>query len=115
MRISFDIRRCHTSMHRISRQRAQPRTATARLIRYCVHGNRRPDGPLTHAGGGTMDDSQQSPLDPEEIIARGIANRGEIFEEFKIFIREIPRAYAINQQVAGYVHQYKNTGTADQV
>jgi alkylhydroperoxidase/carboxymuconolactone decarboxylase family protein YurZ len=56
-----------------------------------------------------------TPLDPEEIIARAIANRGDIFEEFKIFIREIPRAYAINQQVAGYVHQYKHSGTADQV
>src|SRR4051794_34016506 len=57
----------------------------------------------------------QAAPDPEEIIARAIANRGEIFEEFKIFNREIPRAYDINQKVAGYVHQYRNLGTADQV
>lgn len=63
----------------------------------------------------TPHEPQDAPLDPEEIIARAIANRGDIFEEFKIFIREIPRAYAINQRVAGYVHQYKNLSTADQV
>jgi alkylhydroperoxidase/carboxymuconolactone decarboxylase family protein YurZ len=53
--------------------------------------------------------------DPEEIIARVIANRGDIFEEFKLFIRAMPRAYQLNQKVAGYVHQYRTLGTADQV
>jgi alkylhydroperoxidase/carboxymuconolactone decarboxylase family protein YurZ len=54
-------------------------------------------------------------LDPEEVLARVIANRGDIFEEFKLLIRAMPRAYELNQKVAGYVHQYRTLGTADQV
>jgi alkylhydroperoxidase/carboxymuconolactone decarboxylase family protein YurZ len=53
--------------------------------------------------------------DPEEVLARVIANRGDIFEEFKLLIRAMPRAYELNQQVAGYVHQYKTLGAAAQV
>ena len=54
-------------------------------------------------------------IDPEEIIARVIANRGDIFEEFKLLIRAMPRAYELNQKVAGYVHQYRTLGTAEQI
>ena len=53
--------------------------------------------------------------DPEEVLARVIANRGDIFEEFKLLIRTMPRAYELNQKVAGYVHQYRTLGTADQL
>src|SRR4051812_27147590 len=53
--------------------------------------------------------------DPEEVLARVLANRGDIFEEFKLLIRTLPRAYELNGRVAGYVHQYKTLGTADQI
>jgi alkylhydroperoxidase/carboxymuconolactone decarboxylase family protein YurZ len=54
-------------------------------------------------------------VDPEELIKRAIAGRGDIYEEFKILARTIPDAYAINQKIAGYVHQYEGVGTDKQV
>ena len=57
---------------------------------------------------------EENTPDPEAILARVIANRGDIFEEFKLIIRAMPRTYELNQQVAGYVHQYRTLGTADQ-
>ena len=54
-------------------------------------------------------------FDPDEIIRRATARRGDIFPEFQIFIRSIPKAYALNQRCAGYVHQYTELGTPDQV
>ena len=54
-------------------------------------------------------------FDADAIIRRATARRGDIFPEFHIFIRSIPKAYALNQRTAGYVHQYSELGTADQV
>ncbi len=54
-------------------------------------------------------------FDADEIIKRATARRGDIFPEFQIFIRSIPKAYALNQRAAGYVHQYAELGTKDQV
>lgn len=55
------------------------------------------------------------PFDAEAIIAQSIANRGDMFEEFKLFMRALPKAALLNQRVAGYVHQYQNQSTPDQV
>ena len=53
--------------------------------------------------------------DAETIIAQSIANRGDMFEEFKLFMGALPKAALLNQGVAGYVHQYKNQSTPDQI
>jgi len=64
-----------------------------------------------------MNSSNKSPevYDAEAIIAQSIANRGDMFEEFKLFMRALPKAAVLNQGVAGYVHQYKNQSTPDQI
>lgn len=59
--------------------------------------------------------AETNALDPEEVIARSVANRGDLFEEFKIFIRALPQAAVLNQRVVGYVHQYQNLSTPEQV
>lgn len=53
--------------------------------------------------------------DAEAVIAQSIANRGDMFAEFQLFMRAQPKAAALNQRVAGYVHQYKNQSTPEQV
>ena len=53
--------------------------------------------------------------DAEAIIAKSIRDRGDRFTEFQLFMRAQPKAAALNQRVAGYVHQYKNQSTPDQV
>ena len=45
------------------------------------------------------------PYDAEAVIAQSIANRGDMFAEFQLFMRAQPKAAALNQRVAGYVHQ----------
>jgi alkylhydroperoxidase/carboxymuconolactone decarboxylase family protein YurZ len=55
------------------------------------------------------------PYDAEAIIAQSIRDRGDMFTEFHLFMRAQPKAAALNQRVAGYVHQYKNQDTPDQV
>ena len=53
--------------------------------------------------------------DAEAIIAKSIRDRGDMFAEFQLFMRAQPKAAALNQRVAGYVHQYKNQEGPDQV
>jgi alkylhydroperoxidase/carboxymuconolactone decarboxylase family protein YurZ len=53
--------------------------------------------------------------DADAIIAQSIANRGDMFSEFQLFMCAQPKAAALNQRVAGYVHQYKNQSTPQQV
>lgn len=53
--------------------------------------------------------------DAEAIIAKSIRDRGDMFAEFQLFMRAQPKAAALNQRVAGYVHQYKNQEGSDQV
>lgn len=43
--------------------------------------------------------------DAEAIIAQSIRDRGDVFTEFHLFMRAQPKAAALNQRVAGYVHQ----------
>ncbi len=54
-------------------------------------------------------------FDAEAVIAKSIRDRGDMFAEFQLFMRAQPKAAALNQRVAGYVHQYKNQSTPDQV
>lgn len=54
-------------------------------------------------------------LTAEEIIRMGIARRGDILPESRLFIETLPKAYAINQPVVGYVHQYEGMGIPGQV
>jgi len=61
-----------------------------------------------------MNDKPET-YDADAIIAQSIANRGDMFAEFQLFMRAQPKAAALNQRVAGYVHQYKNQSTPQQV
>jgi alkylhydroperoxidase/carboxymuconolactone decarboxylase family protein YurZ len=61
-----------------------------------------------------MSDKPES-YDAEAIIAKSIRDRGDMFLEFQLFMRAQPKAAALNQRVAGYVHQYKNQEGPDQV
>lgn len=61
-----------------------------------------------------MADSPEQ-YDADAVIAQSIANRGDMFAEFQLFMRAQPKAAALNQRVAGYVHQYKNQSTPQQV
>ena len=54
-------------------------------------------------------------FDAEAIIAQSIRDRGDMFAEFQLFMRALPKAALLNQRVAGYVHQYKNQDAPDQV
>lgn len=58
---------------------------------------------------------QPEQYDAEAIIAKSIRDRGDMFSEFQLFMRAQPKAAALNQRVAGYVHQYKNQEGPDQV
>ena len=61
-----------------------------------------------------MNDDKET-YDAEAIIAKSISDRGDMFVEFQLFMRAQPKAAALNQRVAGYVHQYKNQEGPDQV
>ncbi len=61
-----------------------------------------------------MNQQATAKIDPDELIRRATAARGDIFEEFRILAHTIPEAYAINQQVSGYVHQYEGQGSPAQ-
>jgi alkylhydroperoxidase/carboxymuconolactone decarboxylase family protein YurZ len=53
-------------------------------------------------------------MSPEAVIARAIARRGEIFEEFKLLARESPRTYDLISKTAGYMHHYSGEEGAAQ-
>jgi hypothetical protein len=40
-------------------------------------------------------------------IARAIARRGEIFDEFRLLAQESPRTYDLLSKTAGYMHHYE--------
>ena len=52
------------------------------------------------------DSDGEEDLSSEAVIARAIARRGEIFEEFKLLARESPRTYDLISRTAGYIHHY---------
>ncbi len=53
-------------------------------------------------------------LSSEDIMARFIAERGDLFEEFHLMARELPETVNLIRRTAGYVHFYENQTTSDQ-
>lgn len=53
-------------------------------------------------------------MSPEAVVARAIARRGEIFDEFKLLAREAPRTYDLISKTAGYMHHYAGSEGAAQ-
>jgi alkylhydroperoxidase/carboxymuconolactone decarboxylase family protein YurZ len=62
----------------------------------------------------TAIDENDQDMSPEAVIARAIARRGEIFEEFKLLARESPRTYDLISRTAGYMHHYSGEEGAAQ-
>ena len=58
--------------------------------------------------------STETNLSAEDIMARFIAERGDLFEEFHLMAREIPETVNGIRRTAGYVHFYENQTAADQ-
>lgn len=53
-------------------------------------------------------------LSSDTVMTRLVDERGDIFEEFYLFAREMPEAVDHVRRVSGYVHYYKNQTTSDQ-
>ncbi|HSQ05199.1 MAG TPA: carboxymuconolactone decarboxylase family protein, partial [Burkholderiales bacterium] len=53
-------------------------------------------------------------MTPEAVIARAIARRGEIFDEFRLIATEVPRTYDLISTTAGYMHHYQGAEGARQ-
>ena len=60
-----------------------------------------------------MSDESQD-MSAEAVIARAIARRGEIFDEFRLLANESPRTYDLISRTAGYMHHYKGSEAAGQ-
>lgn len=45
-------------------------------------------------------------LNPDQVLARALARRGDIFDEFRLLISESPATYDLISKTAGYVHHY---------
>jgi alkylhydroperoxidase/carboxymuconolactone decarboxylase family protein YurZ len=60
------------------------------------------------------DEINEGNLSPETVMARFVAERGDIFEEFHFMAREMPETVNLVRRTAGYVHFYENQTTADQ-
>lgn len=54
-------------------------------------------------------------LSADDLMARFIAERGDIFEEFALMAREVPGAVDLVRRAAGYVHFYEGQTAPDQV
>jgi len=63
------------------------------------------------AVSATQDEEDMS---PEAVIARAIARRGEIFDEFRLLAQESPLTYELISRTAGYMHHYTGSGNAAQ-
>ena len=59
------------------------------------------------------DDAEQD-MSAEAVIARAIARRGEIFDEFRLLAQESPRTYDLISTTAGYMHHYTGSAGAGQ-
>lgn len=53
-------------------------------------------------------------MSAEAVIARAIARRGEIFDEFRLLAQESPRTYDLISRTAGYMHHYTGSAGAQQ-
>src|SRR5450759_1710259 len=60
------------------------------------------------------DEINEGTLSSETVMARFVAERGDIFEEFHFMAREMPETVNLVRRTAGYVHYYENKTTADQ-
>ncbi|MDH4376831.1 MAG: carboxymuconolactone decarboxylase family protein [Ramlibacter sp.] len=55
-------------------------------------------------------------LHPDEVLARALKRRGDIFDQFKVLIRESAPTYDLISKTAGYVHHYTGkTGSQQQL
>ena len=60
-------------------------------------------------------DETDEGMSAEAVIARAIARRGEIFDEFRLLAQESPRTYDLISKIAGYMHHYTGAeGTKDE-
>ena len=60
-------------------------------------------------------DETDEDMSAEAVIARAIARRGEIFDEFRLLAQESPRTYDLISKTAGYMHHYPGAeGTKDE-
>ncbi len=53
-------------------------------------------------------------MSAEAVIARAIARRGEIFDEFRLLAQESPHTYDLISKTAGYMHHYEGEEGAAQ-
>jgi len=61
-----------------------------------------------------MSVADDKPLAAQDVMARFIAERGDLFEEFHLMAAAIPDTVNLIRTTAGYVHFYENQTTADQ-
>ena len=59
-------------------------------------------------------DEPEEDMSAEAVIARAIARRGEIFDEFRLLAQESPRTYDLISNTAGYMHHYTGAESAQQ-
>ncbi len=59
-------------------------------------------------------DETSEDMSAEAVIARAIARRGEIFDEFRLLAQESPRTYDLISKTAGYMHHYSGEEGAAQ-
>ncbi len=62
----------------------------------------------------TTRDEDNEDMSAEAVIARAIARRGEIFDEFRLLAQESPRTYDLISKTAGYMHHYTGEAGAAQ-
>lgn len=62
----------------------------------------------------TTHDEDHEDMSAEAVIARAIARRGEIFDEFRLLAQESPRTYDLISKTAGYMHHYTGSAGAEQ-
>lgn len=62
----------------------------------------------------TPHDEEHEDMSAEAVIARAIARRGEIFDEFRLLAQESPRTYDLISRTAGYMHHYQGSAGAEQ-
>ena len=55
----------------------------------------------------SVSEEDNEDMSGEAVIARAIARRGEIFDEFKLLAMESPRTYDLISKTAGYMHHYE--------
>ena len=62
----------------------------------------------------TLQHDDEQDMSAEAVIARAIARRGEIFDEFRLLAQESPRTYDLISTTAGYMHHYQGSAGAEQ-